>query len=91
MDTYHSPDNQLSPNKQLRDHSTQTDADSNKGKGITAIQKEKHGDLFTAIDDLPTPDYRKKLMRVFNEEFLAEPSKTSAPLSIWLIKKIGYP
>ena len=62
----------LSPNKQLRDNSTQTDLESNKGKGITPIQNEKHEELFTAIDDLPTPEYRKNLMRVFNEEFLAE-------------------
>ena len=46
----------LSPNKQLPDSSTQTEAGSNKGKGITTIQKDKHEDLFTAIDDVPTPD-----------------------------------
>ena len=87
MDTHHSPDNQLSPTKQLRDNSTQTDADSNKGKGITAIQNEKHEDLFTAIDDLPTPDYRKKLMRVFNEEFLAEHSKKDLGPIIDMVNK----
>ena len=87
MDTHHSPDNQLSPNEQLRDNSTQTDADSIKGKVITAIQKEKHEDLFTAIDDLLTPNYRKNLMRVFNEEFLAEHSKKDLGPIIDMVNK----
>ena len=87
MDTHHSPDNQLSPNKQLRDNSTQTDAHSNKGKGITAIQNEKHEDLFTAIDDLPTPNYRKNLMRVFNEEFRGEHSKKDLGPIIDMVNK----
>ena len=87
MDTHHSPDNQLSPNKQLSDNSTQTDADSNKGEGITAIQNEKHEHLFTAIDDLPTQDYRKNVMRVFNEEFLAEHSKQDLGPIIDMVNK----
>ena len=65
----------ISPRKQLRDSSTQTEAGSNKGKGITPIQNDKHEELFKAIDDVPTPEYRANLMRVFNEEFLAEHSK----------------
>ena len=75
MKPQHPPTTDLSPNKELRDNSTQSDAETNNGKGITPIQNEKHDELFTAIDDLPTPDYRKNLMRVFNEEFLAENSK----------------
>ena len=43
----------VSPNKQLRDNSTQTEAGSNKGKGIAPIQNDKHEDLLTAIDDPP--------------------------------------
>ena len=87
MDTHHSPDNQLSPNKQLRDNSTQTDAESNKRKRVTAIQNEKHKELFTAIDDLPTPDYRKNLIRVFNEEFLAKHSKKDLVPIIDMVNK----
>ena len=59
MESQKSPTTNLSPNKELRDNSTQTDAESNKGKGITPIQNETHDELFT--DDLPTPDYRKKI------------------------------
>ena len=78
----------LSPNKKLRDNSTQTDLESNKGKGITPIQNEKHEELFTAIDDLPTPEYRKNLIRVFNEEFLAENFKKDlGPIIDWVIKQ----
>ena len=52
-------DIQSSPDKQPRDISTQTDIDSNKGKGLSAIQDHKHAELFTAIDQLPTPEYRQ--------------------------------
>ena len=75
MDIHSSPDNNTSPDKQSRDISTQTDLESNKGKAISVIQDHKNAELFTAIDDLSTPDYRQNLMRVFNEEFLAEHSK----------------
>ena len=60
-----------SPNKSLCDNSTQTDTDSNKSKGLSALREEKY-DFFTEIDQLPTP--RQKLMQVFNEEYLAENS-----------------
>ena len=65
----------LSPNKQVSGKSTHTEVGSNKGKGITPIQNDKHEDLFPAIDDVPTPEYRANLLRVFNEKFLAEHSK----------------
>ena len=44
-----------SPSKQLCDNSTQTEIQSNKGKGLTPIQTDKHEELFSAIDDVPTP------------------------------------
>ena len=75
MDIRSSPENYSSPDKQSRDISPRTNVDSNKGKGISVIQDHKDADLFTAIDDLPTPEYRQNLMRVFNEEFLADHSK----------------
>ena len=40
---------QPTPNKQSRDISTQTDLESNKGKGLSAIEDHKHAELFTAI------------------------------------------
>ena len=63
------------PNKNVRDNSTQTDIESNKGKGLLRLIPDKHEELFKAIDDKPTPDYRFNLMKVFNEEFIAENSK----------------
>ena len=75
MDIHSSPDNYSSPDKQSRDISTQTDLDSDKGKGISVIQDHKHAELFTAIDNLPTAECRQNLTRVFNEKFLAEHSK----------------
>ena len=41
MDIQHSPVTNLSPNKQLRDNSTQTDLESNKGKGNYPNSKRK--------------------------------------------------
>ena len=65
----------ISPNKTLRDNSTQIDPDSHKGRGLSALKEERNAEIFTAIDQLPTPEYRQNLMRVFNEELLAENSK----------------
>ena len=75
-----------SPNETTCDTSTQTDPESNKGKGLNAI-KEKHAELFTAIDNNPTPEYRQNLMRVFNEEFIAENSKKDLGPIIDLVQK----
>ena len=87
MEPQNPPTTDLSPNKELLDNSTQTDAESNKGKGITPIQNEKHDEIFTAIDDLPTPDYRKKIMRISNEEFPAEHSKKDLGPFIDMVNK----
>ena len=57
-----------SPSKILRDNSTQTDPDSSKGEGQSAHKDEKYAELFMAIDQLPTPQHRHNLMRIFNEE-----------------------
>ena len=54
-------------NKTMRGTSTQTDPDCNKGKGLTVLNPDKHAELFTAIDNTPTPEYRMNLMRVFNK------------------------
>ena len=75
------------PNKNVRDNSTQTDIDSNKGKGLLPLIPDKHEELFKAIDDKPTPDYRFNLMKVFNEEFIAENSKMDLGPIIDLVEK----
>ena len=56
----------------MPDTSTQTDPKSNKGKGLNALKEDKHAELFTAIDQTPTTEYRQNLMRVFKNEFTAE-------------------
>ena len=75
------------PSKTMRDTSTQTDPDSNKGKGLTVLNPDKHAELFTTIDNTPTPEYRMNLMRVFNEEFIAENSKKNLGPIIDLVEK----
>ena len=65
----------ISPIKTLRDNSNQIDPDSRKGRGLSALKGERNAELFTAIDQRPTPEYRQNLVRVFKEEFLAENSK----------------
>ena len=75
------------PSKTMRDTSTQTDPDSNKGKGLTVLNPDKHAEQFTAIDNTPTPEYRMNLMRVFNEEFIAENSKKDLGPIIDLVEK----
>ena len=50
MDIHPSPKNYSSRDKQSTDISTQTDVDSNKGKGISVILDHKHAELFTAIE-----------------------------------------
>ena len=75
-------------NKLMFDTSTQTDPHSNKGKGLSVLDESKHAELFTAIDNTPTPHYRLNLMRVFNEEFIAENSKKDlGPIIDLVIKK----
>ena len=54
---------------------TQTDPKSDKGKGLNALKEDKHAELFTAIDQTPTTEYRQNLMRVFKKEFIAEKFK----------------
>ena len=75
------------PNKNVRDNSTQTDIDSNKGKGLSSLIPDKHEELFKAIDDTPTLDYRFNLMKVFNEEFIAQNSKKDLGPIIDLVEK----
>ena len=78
-------------NKTMRDISTQTEPDSNKGKGLTVLNPNKHAELFTAIDNTPTPEYRMNLMRVFNDEFIAENSKKDLGPIIDLVEKQDWP
>ena len=75
------------PNKNVRDNSTQTDIESNKGKVLSSLIPDKHEELFKAINDTPTPDYRFNLMKVFNEEFIAENSKKDLGPIIDLVEK----
>ena len=82
-----SPMKTQNPSKTMRDTSTQTYPDSNKGKGLTVLNPDKHAELFTAIDNTPTPEYRRNLMRVFNEEFIAENSKKDLGPIIDLVEK----
>ena len=79
-----------SPDKQSRDISTQTDIESNKDKGLSVIQDHQHAELFTAIDQLPTPEYRQNLLRVLNKEFLAEHSKKDLGPTIDLVTKRNW-
>ena len=85
METQHS-------SKTTCDISTQTDPDSNKGKGLKpiALKPEKHSELFTAIDSTPTPEYRMNLMRVFNEKFIAGNCKKELGPIIDLVEKQGW-
>ena len=71
----------------MRDISTQTDPDSNKGKGLTVLNPDKHAELFAAIDNTPTPEYRMNLIRVINEEFIAQNSKKDLGPIIVLVEK----
>ena len=82
-----SPMETHSPNKNLCDSSTQTDIESNKGKGLSVLIPDKHEALFKTIDDSPTPEYRTNLMKVFNEEFIAENSKKDLGPIIDLVEK----
>ena len=76
-------ENVTTPNKSLQDNSAQTDPESNKGKGQSALRDEKYPEFLTAYN--PTPEYRQKLLRVFNEEFIAEKSKNDLALIIDLV------
>ena len=69
------------------DSSTQTDPESNKGKGLNVLREDKHADLFTAIDQTPTLEYRQNLIRVFNEEYIAENSNEDLGPIIDLVQK----
>ena len=53
---------------------TQTEFNSNKGKGLDPLDHSKHENLFDAYNDLPTPLSRENFIKVFNEKFLAEAS-----------------
>ena len=53
--------------KILINSSTQTDYISNKGKGLDAVDVSKHEDLFPSYSYTPTPLYREKLNKEFNE------------------------
>ena len=85
-----SPMETQNSSKTMCNNSTQTDPDSNKGKGLTVLNPDKHAELFTAIDNTPTPEYRMKLMRVFNEEIIAENSKKDLGPIIDLVEKQGW-
>ena len=66
---------QPSNSKTFTSCSTQTEFNSNKGKGLDPLDQSKHENLFDAHNDLPTPLYRENFNKVFNEEFLAEASQ----------------
>ena len=68
METTNSP-------KTFTTSSTQTEQTSNKGRGLEPLDPTKHEELFSAHNDLPTPEYRSNLTKVFNEEFIAEASQ----------------
>ena len=63
------------------------DPNSNKCKGLTVLNPDKNAELFTAIDNSLTPEYMMNLMRVFNEEFIAENSKKDLGPIIDLVEK----
>ena len=82
-----SPMETQNSSKTMCDISTQTDPDSNKSNGLTVHNPDKHAELFRAIDNTPTPEDRTNLMRVFNEEFIAEISKKHLGPIIDLVEK----
>ena len=66
--------------------STQTEFNSNKGKGLDPLDHSKNENLFDAYNDLPTPVYRESFNKVFNEKFLAEASQRELKPIIDLVK-----
>ena len=74
---------QPSISKSFTNSSTQTDYNSNKGKGLDPIDHTKHIELFEAYNDLPTPSYRENLKEVFNEEFVSKVSQRELKL-LWI-------
>ena len=77
---------QPSSSKKFTSCSTQTEFNSNKGKGVDLLDHSKHENLFDAYNDIPTPVYRENFNKVFNEEFLAEASQRELKPSIDLVK-----
>ena len=77
---------QPSNSKTFTSSSTQTEINSNKGKGLDPLDQSKHENLFDAYNDLPTPLYRENFNKVFNEEFLAEASQRELKPIIDLVK-----
>ena len=59
------------PNQNSKSTQTETEGDSNIGKGRQPIIEDKHGPLFQ-YNEQPTPEYRHKLQQVLGEAFLAE-------------------
>ena len=77
---------QPSNSKTVTSCSTQTEFNSNKGKGLDPLDHSKHENLFDAYNDLPTPVYRENFNKVFNEELLAEASQRELKPIIDLVK-----
>ena len=48
----------------------QTDKETNKGKGLSALQPQKHEPLITEANESVPPLYRDIMRQVFNEEFI---------------------
>ena len=57
-----------SPNKTSRDISTQTDLDSNKGKGLSKLQENKHYDFMIYLRQTTKcqPQYTDKILCVYS-------------------------
>ena len=77
---------QPSNSKTFTSCSTQTEFNSNKGKGLDPLDQSKHENLFDTYNHLPTPVYRENFNKVFNEEFLAEASQQELKPIIELVK-----
>ena len=72
--------------KTFKTSSTQTEYTTNKGKGLDPLDPNKHSELFTAYNDLPTPLYRLNLTKVFNEELLSEASQKELKIIMDFVK-----
>ena len=67
------------PTNNIISIATQTDDINNIGQGRNPLLSKQQYNQFTDIDYDSSPDYLKNLCKVFNEEFIAEATKTDPP------------
>ena len=67
------------PTNNIISIATQTDDINNIGQGCNPILSKQQYNPFTDIDYDSSPDFLKNLYKAFNEEFIAEATKTDPP------------